>query len=48
VKFAQRLDKKILPQPEGISFDPKGNLLLSSEGKQGGGLILKFDFKQKK
>lgn len=45
VKFAQRLDKKILPQPEGISFDPKGNLLLSSEGKQGEGLILKFDYK---
>ena len=48
VKFAQRLDKKLLPQPEGISFDPAGNLLLSSEGKQGEGLLLKFDFKGKK
>ncbi len=47
IKFAQRLDKKILPQPEGISFDPAGNLLLSSEGKQGEGMLLKFDFKQK-
>lgn len=47
VKFAQRLDKKILPQPEGISFDPAGNLLLSSEGKQGEGMLLKFDFKPK-
>jgi len=48
VKFAQRLNKKILPQPEGISFDPAGNLLLSSEGKLGEGLILKFDFSGKK
>jgi len=48
IKFAQRLDKKILPQPEGISFDPAGNLLLSSEGKQGEGMLLRFEFKQKK
>ena len=45
IKFARRLDKKILPQPEGISFDPMGNLLLSSEGKQGEGMLLKFDLK---
>ncbi len=48
IKFARRLDKKMLPQPEGISFDKTGNLLLSSEGKQGDGLLLKFDFKEKK
>ncbi|MBC7778308.1 MAG: SdiA-regulated domain-containing protein [Phycisphaerae bacterium] len=48
IKFAQRLDKKILPQPEGISFDAQGNLLLSSEGKLGEGMLLKFDFKGKK
>jgi len=48
VKFAKRLDKKILPQPEGISFDKAGNLMLSSEGKSGEGLLLKFDFKGKK
>jgi len=48
VKFAQRLDKKLLPQPEGISFDKAGNLLLSSEGKKGEGMLLKFDFKGKK
>lgn len=47
LKFAKRLDKKILPQPEGISFDSAGNLLLSSEGKMGEGLLLKFDFKRK-
>ncbi len=48
VKFAERLDKKLLPQPEGISFDQTGNLLLSSEGKEGEGLLLKFDFTGKK
>lgn len=48
IKFAQRLDKKILPQPEGVSFDKAGNLMLSSEGKQGEGMLLKFDFKGKK
>jgi uncharacterized protein YjiK len=48
IKFAHRLDKKLLPQPEGISFDKAGNLLLSSEGKKGEGMLLKFDFKGKK
>jgi uncharacterized protein YjiK len=48
VKFAKHLDRTILPQPEGISFDAAGNLFLSSEGKMGEGLILKFDFKSKK
>lgn len=43
---AVRLDKKILPQPEGIAFDPQGNLHLSSEGKKGEGLLLKFDLKK--
>lgn len=48
VKFARHLDKKILPQPEGISFDKKGNLFLSSEGKMGEGLLLEFDLKRGK
>lgn len=42
--FAERLDKKLLPQPEGIAFDREGNLHLSSEGKQGEGLLLKFNY----
>lgn len=46
IRYAVRLDKKILPQPEGISFDGEGNLYLSSEGKKGEGQILKFDFQQ--
>jgi uncharacterized protein YjiK len=45
--FAARLDKKLLPQPEGIAFDAAGNLYLSSEGKKGEGLLLRFDFKKK-
>lgn len=44
MRFAVRLDKKLLPQPEGISFDPEGNLYLSSEGKKGEGLLLRFDY----
>lgn len=47
ITCAVRLDKKLLPQPEGISFDAAGNLYLSSEGKKGEGLLLKFDFKKK-
>ena len=42
IRFATRLDKQVIPQPEGISFDPAGNLYLSSEGKGGKGFILVF------
>lgn len=34
LRYAKRLDKKMLPQPEGIAFDADGNLNLSSEGKK--------------
>jgi uncharacterized protein YjiK len=33
IKHGVRLNKKVLPQPEGIAFDSKGNLIISSEGK---------------
>lgn len=46
IRLAVRLDKKVLPQPEGISFDAEGNLYLSSEGKKGEGLLLRFDFRK--
>ena len=42
IRLAARLEKAILPQPEGISFDPAGNMYISSEGKTGEGLILEF------
>ena len=48
IRYAARLDKHLLPQPEGIAFDAEGNLYLSSEGKKGEGLVLKFDFKAPK
>lgn len=48
IRFAVRLNKKLLPQPEGIAFDAKGNLHLSSEGKKGEGLVFKFDYKPPK
>ncbi len=42
IRFATRLDRRVLPQPEGISFDTAGHLYISSEGKKGEGMILKF------
>lgn len=45
IKYASRLDKQVLPQPEGISFDAEGNLFLSSEGKKGEALLMRFNMK---
>lgn len=42
IVYAQRIDKKSLPQPEGIAFDADGTLYISSEGKKGEGLMLQF------
>jgi uncharacterized protein YjiK len=48
LKTGVRLNKKILPQPEGIAFDAKGNLILSSEGKnEDQGQILIFETNSK-
>lgn len=44
IKSAERLSKKMMPQPEGISFDKEGNLYIGSEGKEGLGRFLKFKF----
>lgn len=44
IKYAVRLDKKMLPQPEGISFDKNGDMVLSSEGKKGEGLVIRFTY----
>lgn len=43
IKTAVALDKKHLPQPEGIAFDAQGRLYISSEGKDAEGRILCFD-----
>ena len=47
LKELYKLDKNIFPQPEGICFDNKNNLYISSEGKEGFGRILRFDTKAK-
>ena len=36
------LEEQLLPQPEGLTFLPDNSLLISSEGKGGRGVILKF------
>lgn len=45
ITHAARLDKRLLPQPEGLAFDGAGNLFIGSEGKGGDGLLLRFDYK---
>jgi uncharacterized protein YjiK len=47
IKSVHVLDKQIMPQPEGICFDENGDLLISSEGKKGEGLLLRFSAKKK-
>lgn len=47
IKYVVRLDKKMLPQPEGIAFDSNGDMLLCSEGKKGEGLVLRFMYRGK-
>jgi uncharacterized protein YjiK len=42
LKAAIKLDKELLPQPEGITFAPDGTLYISTEGKKGEGMILIF------
>lgn len=43
---AVKLSPKLYKQPEGITFDPSGNMFISNEGKSGKGNILKFSYKQ--
>ncbi len=42
LRYVTRLDRKIMPQPEGIAFDSEGRLFIASEGKKGDGLLLRF------
>jgi uncharacterized protein YjiK len=42
IKFVVKLDAAIFKQPEGICFNPSGELFISNEGRNGKGNILKF------
>lgn len=44
IRYALRLSKSVLPQPEGICFDAAGNLYISTEGKGGEGAILIYPY----
>ncbi|QDV06120.1 hypothetical protein Poly30_16250 [Planctomycetes bacterium Poly30] len=39
--------KSILPQPEGLAFEPSGDLLLTSEGQDGPARLLKFGYRSR-
>jgi uncharacterized protein YjiK len=45
VVHVERLDEKVFPQPEGISFNEKGDLFISSEGKGRKAVIVRFNSK---
>ena len=42
----EKLEKEIHEQPEGLCFDPEGNLYISNEGRSGKGVIYKFKPRQ--
>jgi hypothetical protein len=43
IQYMEKLDKDLMPKPEGIVFDKNGNLFIASEGKKDGeGRILMF------
>lgn len=44
---AKRLPTAKFKQPEGIAFDPLGNMYISNEGRNGNGNILKFMYEKK-
>ena len=44
LKAFERIDKDLMPQPEGLCFSPKGTLYISTEGKHGEpAKILRFE-----
>ncbi|MCY7350534.1 MAG: SdiA-regulated domain-containing protein [Cytophagaceae bacterium] len=44
IRSVARLEPADFRQPEGICFAPDGTLFIASEGKEGEGYILKFDY----
>ncbi len=45
IRYAMRLEKSSLPQPEGICFDAAGNLYISSEGKGSDAVVLRYAYR---
>ncbi|WP_192350018.1 SdiA-regulated domain-containing protein [Algoriphagus sp. Y33] len=43
-KNVYRLDSRLFKQPEGITFDPQGNMYISNEAQDGDANILKFTY----
>ncbi|MDX2249038.1 MAG: SdiA-regulated domain-containing protein [Bacteroidia bacterium] len=48
VKHAKHLSREIFKQPEGICFDPEGNLYISNEGRDGKANVLRFNYSGEK
>lgn len=46
ILYSERLDEKLLRQPEGICFTPNGDLYIASEGKGRKAVILTFTYKK--
>lgn len=44
LKTIYRLPPALFKQPEGLAFDPQGNLYISNEGKKGKGRIHRFNY----
>jgi uncharacterized protein YjiK len=40
------LKRSVFEQPEGIAFNSRGDMFISSEGKKGKGYIIKFEYKK--
>lgn len=41
----EKLKKSVHPQPEGLCFDADGTLFIANEGRGGGGVIHRFDYR---
>jgi len=44
IKHIWKLVDKVLKQPEGIAFLPNGDLFISSEGKSGHGVLIRYSY----
>jgi len=45
IEHIEKLKNKLFPQPEGITFLPNGDMLISNEGRDKQGILLRFNYK---